>query len=258
MAKRTFFLLALLLFFSGCSETERAPEIYRIGRDRTFYPLDLMGKERNFLAFIEDLLLEIGRHENFQVEFYIAPQNAMEVGLNNGIYDAAITSEMPTSRLQNKYEFSKPFFLVGPVLVVRISSNIDGIQDLTNKVVGIRTGSPFMSRSSDLPDIIFKSYTNTLLAMEELANDKIDAVVLGAFPAYIYTNSFYKGRLKVATRPMNMQGFRMMTLRNEKEQDFIDRFNQGLEKVIESGDFRRLLEKWELFDASRILPSKAI
>jgi len=249
MKALTRLIIFLLLFAAACSTLEKAPEIYRIGRDPSFYPLNLMGKEVNLLAFSDELLIEIGKIENFQVEFYASSAYGIRQGLKQGIYDAAITDETPTSMTESRFEYSMPFFLLGPVLMVSIDSNVSKLEDLNDKIVGIPSNSPLTYRTKLFPDVIFKTYDNILIAMDQLADDKIDGVIIDAFKAYTLTRSFYKGRVKVATSPLNQEGFRMMTILNEKSNDFIDRFNDGLKQVVENGTYVRLLQKWDLFDS---------
>ena len=51
-------LLLFILLLVACSEPP-APVGYKIGRDRSFYPLSLMGKERYLVGYTDELDLSL-------------------------------------------------------------------------------------------------------------------------------------------------------------------------------------------------------
>lgn len=242
-------ILSLFAILTGCSTSSPEKETYRLARDRSFYPLNLMGKEHDFLAFADDLVIEISQLENFNVELFSTSASGLMLGLDEGDYDAILTWEIPSTANQQRYEFTEPFFPLGLVLVVNATTPYDSLKDLEGKVVGLQTGTGLRFDISKFPFVIFKYYDNVQLGLEDLANHKIDGVIMNVFPAYIYTRSFYKGRLKIISETLSNEGFRFITLLNLKENDFIQRFDSGLKKMKEDGSYHKLLEKWGLFDS---------
>jgi len=241
------FFCASVLFFSGCDRTEET-KVYKIARDRSWYPLNLLGKERNMLAFTDELIYTIAGNEGFEVDLDSASHNALRENLDRGVFDAIVTFHRPTRQLLRKYEFSDPFFLLGPVLVVPIDSEATSINDMKNKVVGIQTGSSVVYNVNTVPDIIFTPYENILFALRNLAEDQIDGVIMESLPAHEYVDSFYKGELKIVPPPLTDDGLRLMARRDPVEKDMLNRFNTGLIKLIDDGTYYDLLKKWGLFD----------
>ncbi|NGX57575.1 MAG: Arginine-binding extracellular protein ArtP [Chlamydiae bacterium] len=253
MHRHVKIVLSLIIFFvtaiflNGCGTTEKN-KIYKIGRDRSWYPLNMLGKEKNMLAFTDDLIYTIAENEGFKVDLESASQNALTENLQRGVFDAIVTFRRPTDKLLRSFEFSEPFFLLGPVLVVPIYSSAKSLEDMKNKVVGIQTGASVVYNIERVPKIIFTPFENILFAMRNLAEDQIDGVIMEALPAHEYVESFYKGELKIVPPPLTHDGIRLMALRDPVEEDLLNRFNEGLKKVKADGTFQVLIEKWGLFD----------
>ncbi len=244
-----FALFFISLLVSGCGGPEEA-KIYRIARDRSWYPLNLLGKERNMLAFTDELIYTIADNEGFKVDLDSAPHNALTENLDRGIFDAIVTFERPTQRLKRKYEFSDTFFLLGPILVVQIDSKAQSLEDMKNQVVGIEPRTSVNYRVDNTNGIIFIPYETILFALRNLAEDQIDGVIMESLPAHEYVDSFYQGELRVVPPPLTDDGLRLMTRREPLEKDMIEHFNRGLQKLIDDGTYQRLLIKWGLFDPS--------
>ena len=242
-------LVSAFLFTNGC---ERAfmERTYRIGRDTTFAPLNFLGKEKNLVGFIDDLIYSIAYIENFGVDLGTSPRGRMEENLRRGIYDGVITLEAPTSRLAQMYEFSDPFYDLGPVLIVPIDSDAESLDDMRSKVIGIERTASIIYNVPEIPDIIFTPFENILFAFRNLSEGHIDGVIMDAFPASEYLETFYKGMLKVIPPPLTEHGLRLMTLKTPNGNDLVKRFNDGLKKMREESEYNAILEKWRLTDLS--------
>ncbi len=240
-------LLLLVLLANGCKGGSKE-KVYVIARDKSWYPLNLLGKEKNMLGFTDDLLYTIAHMENFDIDLESSTHDSMLSQLQNGVFDAIITFETPTEKLKRTYNFSDSFFNLGPVLVVPYDSNVKTINDMKGKVVGIQTRASVIYNIDEIPDIIFTPFENILFALRSLAEGHIDGVILESLPAHEYIESFYKGELKIVPPPLTLHGLRLMTLKNPTEQNLIENFNDGLKKMKEDNTYHDFLEKWGLFD----------
>jgi polar amino acid transport system substrate-binding protein len=219
---------------------------YYIGRDETWYPLDLRGKEKNMVGFANDLLREIADLEGFRAQVFEVGRNALFDGLNTDSYDAVLSSLDPNVSNRRRYEFSDLFYSLGPVIVVREGSTASSFQDLEGKILGIEGGALQNYNLPEPPDIVIIPYDTAATALEKLDGNLLDAVVMDALRAHVYTDGFYKGRLKVATSPLTDRGLRLVTKKNPDNVLFVSQFNDGLRKVKENGTYATLMEKWGL------------
>ena len=53
------------------------------------------------------------------------------------------------------------------------------------------------------------------------------------------------------TPPLTQEGLRLVTLKNEKGQQLIDAYNEGLDRLKEAGTYDKLLEKWGLINPEK-------
>lgn len=256
LTRIAFFLVALsLLVLSGCGDG-RAKDVYTIARDTSWYPMRLMGKEKNLLGFADELLFEIGKSEKFGIQFVTASSNTLFTQLNDKKYDAILTSIPLSSRQKEYYEVSQPIYLTGPVLLVHVNSEVHDLDELENQVIGVELGASVVFDLEHYPDLIISPYENILFALENLSNGQIDGVIMGLVPASVYTNSFYRGKLKIATAPMTKQGIRLVTLRTPEGTTLVEEFNEGLESLRSETEYQSLLRKWGLVDPDELQDKK--
>src|SRR5690606_15939904 len=106
-------LLGLLLFYflRSCS-LDRSEEYYRIGQDTRWRELHLKGKERNLVAFNNELLTSIAKEENLLIR--LIPTSNPMAELEERKVEGILTSIQPSYLYENLI-FSDSFFLLGPV-----------------------------------------------------------------------------------------------------------------------------------------------
>lgn len=243
-----FIFLFLFSAFTSCGNDELAGKIFVIGRDRTFTPLNLLGKESNLLAFTDDLIFRIAQSEGFKVNIVNTTRDEMLEDLDQGRLDATISSLSPDMRQRLKYDFSDPYFLIGPIIVVPVDSKITSYKDLSNKIVGVTKGMRIAFDVNADSTIIFTPYENILFALRNLASNQIDAIIMDAPSAIEYISSFYPNELKVLWPPLTQDGLRLVTHKTSLHQKLIERFNAGLTKLKDDGTYYDLLAKWGLYD----------
>lgn len=244
-------LCTLFLFWGGiraCSSSEREiarAHLYIVARDPTWYPLELMGKEKTMLAFTSDLILTIARKRKVKLEIINVSSNYLIEGLKEGDYGAVISSISPDSYNNRTFNFSDPFYTLGPVLIVPMSSTIDSINEMNSRVIAV-------PRNADLSiDITayngyYKPYDSLTSAFDDLYRGRIDGVILPVMQAYTYIDAFHKGRFKVVTSPLDDKGLRLVTRQTRFAEFLITEFNEGLREIIEDGTYQTLCDKWGL------------
>lgn len=239
-------LFLFLLFLASCSESRESSD-YKIGRDRSFYPLNLMGKERYLLGYTDDLLHTVAEMGKVDFSIFTDSQNRLLANLRAGDYDGIVTFVRLSPRERGSFIASNPFFLLGPVIVVSSDSPIQTYSDLKNKSVGILQSSDRIFDIDSDPTIVYTTYENMLIALRDLAKGELDAVIMNAPQAYEYTNSFYAGSLRLLWPPLTQDGLRLVAKKNKEGEKLISLFNEGLKELEESGQLKTLQESWNLY-----------
>ena len=247
----SIFIVLLIIAFRSCSPLTTHPTTYFIGEDNQWKGLDLMGKEPNLTGFNHDLLAAISQKEELPLRVVIVPEKNLLEELEKGTLQGIVTSLQPTHAHENRFLFSNLYFRLGPVLIIRQTAPIKGWNEKAKKIVGVQANSPTILDLEQDPSIQIKLYEDILSALSDLSKGQIDGVIFPALPAHIYTRTFYEHELKIVSAPLNDEGLRLVTLKNEEGKFLIERFNEGLQALEEDGFYRDLLHRWGFVDVER-------
>lgn len=235
------------LGFRACSGNKIiGKDTYYIGRDSTWYPLNLRSKEKNMIGFVDDLMEEVAKLQEIRIYTFEVGTNALYDGLALGNYDGVYSILEPNVINRGSYEFSDPYYLIGPVLIVDVKNKASSLDDMKGKIIGIERGGFQVYNIPEPADILILSYNSASEALENLDRDIIDGVIVDALRAHVWVDGFYKGKLRVATSPMSDAGLRIVTLKTDRGKEFIKKFNESLKTLKENGTYKALIKKWEL------------
>ncbi len=245
--------LFIVLYLRGCSSVHIGRKTtYLIGRETSFQ-VELLGRERNLIAFTNDLLANIGSENKLRFQWVETNPSYLMQGLDNGSYDFILTTLRPDVVNQELYDFSEPIFNLGPVLIVRQDSQITSLKEMQSMPIGISYGfatnfNAVRSPGINVYDLALVYYNNMNRALDDLKNDHIDGVIMKAIQAYAVTKGLHAGRLKVVTPPFNDEGMRIVALKSSSYDDFINIINESINKMRQNGAYNAFISKWGLID----------
>lgn len=250
--------LAFFYLIRSCSLiiNNFSEETYRIGQDSRWRDLNLMGKERNFSAFSNELLINIAQTEHFHVNLTVNFNLMTE--LEQGNLQGILTTTEPNYLNERQLLFSEPYFLTGPVLIIPSVTPVDGWNEKRKKIIAIPASSPHLLNMEQDPSIQVKLYHDILLALADLNEKRIDGAVFPVLPASTYITTFYKNELKIATLPLTSEGVRLVALNNPTGESLVKSFNSGLSLLKEKGTYQELLERWGLINTDQIAHQTAM
>jgi polar amino acid transport system substrate-binding protein len=237
--------------YRGCRWiAPKAPEVYKIGLDETWYPVSLYGNEHAFTAFSTDLLFAIARNQHMKVEIVRTGPKGLLDFLDDGKIDGALTSITPDDHGEDYY-FSEPFYRFGAVLIVREDSDFQSLRNLPSARIGVKRNSSILYHISIDPSIIIVPYDSPLLILDDLIRDQVDGVIMDNLLAFLYFGGLYRDQVQVATLPLTIEGLRLITLQEAYGSKLIEMFNQGLKNLKEDGTYQRLLDQWGLYNPEK-------
>jgi len=241
---KRFFLLFLLLSLIGC-QNKNSYGPYSIGRDKTWFPLEIGLQGPNLNGFTDTLIQEISNTEDIPMQItnidWIQLFEALEKNEVAGIF----SSLPPNIISQEKYSFSNPFLLLGPVLVVRNDSNATSLSDLEGKIVSVNQFDDSVLIAQKYPSIMIQIYQSKPLVLQSLKNDEIDGVLMPSLDAHALVPHLYPNQLKIVTPPLNNKALRVITLKGSHP-SLIEKFNIGLDKAYTSGKYDELRKTFKL------------
>lgn len=242
-----FLILAVLLAGKwACSSTAIiGRKAYRIARDVSWYPLELLGKESNMVGFTDELFSAVAEIEDVQISLFNVASQSLLFGLDHAQWDGILSSMAPDVYNQTRYHFSEPFYVTGLAIVVREQSPFQKVEDLKGKVVGIPKDyllSPIVAQQN----AIFVPYTSMSRGIDDLVANRIDVMVMEYTSAKVYEHSIYAGKVKVIIGPLLSKGIRLVVRRNGDSQPLIDDFNNAFKRMQKDGTYHQMLMKWNL------------
>ena len=194
-------LAVLLLGVVSCAKKE--PAKITIATDATFPPMEMVDENKAIVGFDVDLMNAAAKAGGFTVEFKNTAWDGIFAGLADGKYDAVMSSVTITDERKKTMDFSMPYVNAGQIIVVRSDMNgVTTLADLKGKTIGAQigtTGAFEIDKVKDADKITEKTYDEAGLAFADLANKRIDAVVIDTPVAanYALQAAEYKGKLKM-------------------------------------------------------------
>lgn len=240
-------LFPILLFFSillsGCSWGRS--KSYIIGIDPTFYPAVLGGQADDVYGFTTDLLQAISKIEKIDLRVVDSGTEGLFSSMELGRFDGVLSTLYPITIQLEQFEVSNPYFLTGPVLVVPYDSTLNNLSQFNSKIVGTIANSDGFYIVQKYPHIVIDTFSSPAFLLEALSYQDIDGAVLSLLPAQAFVRNLYRRVLKIASKPLNNEGLRLVVIRGQN-QKLLDHFNQGIAECKKRGIYQNLLVKWQL------------
>jgi polar amino acid transport system substrate-binding protein len=237
-------LAILLLGVVSCAKKE--PTKITIASDATFPPMEMVDTNKNIVGFDIDLMNAAAKAGGFTVEFKNTAWDGIFAGLDNGKYDAVMSSVTITDERKKTMDFSTPYINAGQILTVRADETATTLDDLKGKTVGAQigtTGAFEIDKVKAANKITEKTYDEIGLAFEDLSNGRIDGVVVDnpTAASYALQNDKYKGKLKTVGSPFTEEYYGVAVKKGNAK--VLDMINAGLKKVTDA-DHKAIEDKW--------------
>ncbi len=239
-------LVALAVGVVSCAKN--GPSKITIATDATWPPMEMVDTNKNIVGFDIDLMNAAAKAGGFTVEFKNTAWDGIFAGLDNGKYDAVMSSVTINEDRKKTMDFSIPYINAGQILVVRTETNgVTTLDDLKGKTVAAQigtTGAFAIDKVKDADKIKEKTYDEIGLAVADLANGRVDAVVCDNPTAanYVLQNDQYKGKLKIVGERFTEEYYGVAVKKGNAK--VLDVINAGLKKVLDAGDNKAIEDKW--------------
>ncbi len=241
---RILMLTALMIgLFSAVAHAE--DKTYVVASDGTWPPMEYLNDKKQIIGYSSDYIRAVGKEMGVNFDVRNVAWDGIFAGVAAGNYDVVASSVTITPERQKQFLFSDPYCEVHQALIVPANSPITSIEQLKGKKVGGQLGTTgiFVMQKADVGAII-KEYEDVGLAVEDMLNGRIDAIMCDDPVAKYYANKKkdFSNKLKVAflTPEVELYGF---TLRKGRD-DLVKIINEGIKRVKEKGIERELKIKW--------------
>jgi len=216
-----------------------------VATDATWPPMEFVNEEKEIVGFDIDLMKAAAEEAGFTVEFKNTQWDGIFAGLPAGKYDAVMSSVTITEERKETMDFSVPYINAGQVLIVRMETEgVTTLEDMKGKTVGAQIGTTGSFEIEKVDGVELKTYDELGLAIEDLANGRIDGVVADTPIAanYALQNQNYKEALEIVGEPFTDELYGVAVKKGNTE--VLETINEGLKKAMDKGIDEKLKDKW--------------
>lgn len=226
---------------SGASPAAETTTL-RVALDPTFPPFQNTTASGGFEGFDIDLINAIAAAEGLTLEMEGLPFDGIIPALQAGTVDLTISTMTITPERAQAVDFSRPYFKSGQAIAVQESNTeITSYDSLQGKRVAVQIGTVGAQKANEAQASDVRTFDNTPLALQELANNNVDAVIADS-PVILYAiKSGSAPGIKVAGELLTEEYYGIAAPKGSPN---LERINAGLTTIIENGEYKQIYQKW--------------
>ena len=259
-------LLALVgvavMSLAGCTQLASNPTVdnwdkyqqqksITVGFDNTFVPMGFEEKNGNYAGFDIELAQYVSKKLGITVHFQPIDWDMKETELQNGTIDAIWNGYSATDERREKVAFTIPYMQNTQVLVVKKTSGIHSVEDMTGKVLGAQNGSSGMLDFEEHPEVLKNrvkggdadQYQSVNEAIIDLKNDRIDALLIDrVYADYYLTTEGIADEYDAIPSGFESESFAVGVRPADKK--LLEALNQAFKELYQEGIFQQISQKW--------------
>ena len=259
-------LLALVgvavMSLAGCTQLASNPTVdnwdkyqqqksITVGFDNTFVPMGFEEKNGDYAGFDIELAQYVSKKLGITVHFQPIDWDMKETELQNGTIDAIWNGYSATDERREKVAFTIPYMQNTQILVVKKTSGIHSIEDMTGKVLGAQNGSSGMLDFEENPEVLKNrvkggdadQYQSVNEAIIDLKNDRIDALLIDrVYADYYLTTEGIADQYDTIPSGFESESFAVGVRPADKK--LLEALNQAFKELYQEGIFQQISKKW--------------
>ena len=259
-------LLALVgvavMSLAGCTQLASNPKVdnwdkyqqqksITVGFDNTFVPMGFEEKNGDYAGFDIELAQYVSKKLGVTIHFQPIDWDMKETELQNGTIDAIWNGYSATDERREKVAFTIPYMQNTQILVVKKTSGIHSVEDMTGKVLGAQNGSSGMLDFEEQPEVLktrvkggdADQYQSVNEAIIDLKNDRIDALLIDrVYADYYLTTEGIADEYDTIPSGFESESFAVGVRPADKK--LLEALNQAFKELYQEGIFQQISQKW--------------
>jgi glutamine transport system substrate-binding protein len=235
-------MVGVLAIAAGCGNNE--DKIY-VATDAAFAPFEYLDKGE-IVGFDVELLEAVMAEAGLEYELKNTGWDPLFAAIDDNQVGFGISGISITPDRMESYDFSNPYFESKLMAVFPESLKITGMQDLAGLKIGVQngtTGQEAVEKILGKNNSAISKYDTTALAFMSLKAGNVDVVVTDNTVAEEYIKNNPNDNVQTYTDPTLFapEYYAMLFPKGSELKAEID---AALNKVIESGKYAEIFEKW--------------
>ena len=251
-----------VMSLAGCTQLASNPKVdnwdkyqqqksITVGFDNTFVPMGFEEKNGDYAGFDIELAQYVSKKLGITVHFQPIDWDMKETELQNGTIDAIWNGYSATDERREKVAFTIPYMQNTQILVVKKTSGIHSVKDMTGKVLGAQNGSSGMLDFEEHPEVLKNrvkgedadQYQSVNEAIIDLKNDRIDALLIDrVYADYYLTTEGIADEYDTIPSGFESESFAVGVRPADKK--LLEALNQAFKELYQEGIFQQISQKW--------------
>lgn len=256
MKKGIILVLSMILMLgvlSACGTSKNnngagdsnAKKVLTMGTSADYPPFESVDteKSKSIIGFDVDLAKAIAGKLGYQVQVKDMDFSGLIQALKSHQVDFVMAGMTPTADRKKNVDFSDIYYMAKNMIISNKKSNINKLEDLKGKTVGVQLGSIQEGKAKDINKTVSINIVN-----RDRIPDLIEELKSGRMDAAIIEDTVAKGFL---TKETELKGFTLTAdpesgsaIAFPKNSDLTTKFNNELKKMQQNGEIKPLIVKW--------------
>ncbi|MEO0825333.1 MAG: basic amino acid ABC transporter substrate-binding protein [Cyanobacteria bacterium J06635_15] len=228
-------------------EATEAPEeatggVLTVATEPAFPPFESQGDDGELEGFDIDLMNAIGEASGLEIQYESLPFDGIIPALQSGTVDAAISAMTITEERSETVDFSRPYFKAGlAIAVAEDNTDIATLDDLEGMQIAVQIGTTGQGQAEEIPGAEVSTFDSAPLALQELANGNVDAVINDAPVTLDAIASGNISGLKVVGELVTEEFYGIALPQDSPNVAIV---NDALSTMLEDGTYAEIYQKW--------------
>ncbi|WP_085993463.1 transporter substrate-binding domain-containing protein [Oceanobacillus senegalensis] len=226
------------------TEAKAEKEVLKMGTSADFPPFESFDIEGNFEGFDIDLAKAIADELGYELEIEDMNFDGLIGALQSGRVDMVMSGMSATEERRQNVDFSVEYHRSGEMFVTKPDSDINSLEDLEGKVVGVQLGTIQEEGADELSKeygFEVKKIDKAGLIIQELNSNRVD---VGYMDKTVAEGFIEEQGLEGFDDPTSSSPG--MAIAFPKDSELQEEINTALETLIDNGTVKELEEKWQL------------
>ncbi|WP_207905856.1 transporter substrate-binding domain-containing protein [Aestuariirhabdus litorea] len=240
---KNIFKTTLLIATVALGANAAQAETLKVGANIGNVPWEFQDKSGKNIGFEIDLVNEVAKRLQMDVEITNIPFNGLFAAVQSGQIDAAVSSITITEKRLKSVSFAQPYYDSDQSLTARSDSKVKSVDDIKGKIISVDTGSTgdiWAEANKEKTGIAeIRRYEGLSNAMLDLVAGRTDGYISDIPAMQYYTKD--KPDLKVVARIKTGEQYSIMFAKNSPLQAKV---NSVLTELKKEGYIAALHGKW--------------
>jgi len=212
-----------------------------MGTNAAFPPFEYL-EGSTIVGFDVDVMAEVAKELGLEFEIKDMEFDSLPTALSQGQIDVIAAGLTARPDREETMDFSQSYYEAVQTIIVLADSDIATADDLTDKVIGVQTGTTGSWLAEEYTAISnVKGYANGMLAVEALRTGSVDAVIIDNNPAKVYGDQ-YPNEVVLLNDQFDPEFYVFAVKKGNKE--LLEKIDEVLQEMREDGRFDEIKDRY--------------